>query len=209
VNTRPSTPVARRTLEAVVNALRKISRPEPDRPERWASVPAIAARTAGGANAATTMTAGKNDTNALAASAMPRSMNSFSSMRSQTRQKIVRSARPRTSAASLMTWPARSRAPVTHGGDFIRPPPRIRHRRQLRPARDQGVTTKATQPPPFRAWPQSGRRCRPDWSGPPNAPGPGAASGWAGRPALTGRPALAGGRGPPVRTMTSLPDAAM
>ena len=75
---------------------------------------AIAARTEGGANAATTITAGKNDTNAFAASAMPRSMNSFSSMRSQTRQKIVRSAQARTLATSLMTWPSRSRAPVTH-----------------------------------------------------------------------------------------------
>ena len=101
-------------LEAVANAWRNVSRPGPDKPERWASVPAIAARIAGGANAATTMTAGKNDTNAFAASAMPRSMNSFSSMRSQTRQKIVRSAQARTSAASFRTWPARARAPVTH-----------------------------------------------------------------------------------------------
>jgi len=114
VNTRPSTPVARRTLEAVANALRRVARPGPDRPERRTSVPAIAARTAGGANAATTITAGKNDTNAFAASAIPRSMNSFSSMRSQTRQKIVRSTQARTLATSFMTRSTRLRVLFTH-----------------------------------------------------------------------------------------------
>ena len=43
-------------------------------------------------NAATTMIAGKNETNAFAPSATLRSMNSFSSIRSQMRQKIVLSA---------------------------------------------------------------------------------------------------------------------
>ena len=93
------------------------------------------------------MTAGKNDTNAFAASATPRSMNSFSSMRSQTRQKIVLSAQLRALATSRMTWLTRSRAPATHSGEFIRQPPRVRHRRQLRPARDQGFTWSAAQPP--------------------------------------------------------------
>jgi hypothetical protein len=94
--------VARRTLEAAANALRTVARPGPDKPDRRVSVRAIAARTEGGANAATTITAGKNDTNAFAASAMSRSMNSFSSMRSQTRQKTVRSAQRRAAATSSM-----------------------------------------------------------------------------------------------------------
>ena len=51
-------------------------------------------------NAATTMIAGKNETKALAPSATLRSMNSFSSIRSQMRQKMVRSAHAWSSSAS-------------------------------------------------------------------------------------------------------------
>ena len=96
----------------------------------------------------------------------------------------------------------------------------------------------ATAQPP---WPQSGRRCRPDWTGLSYGPGPSPPSGRAGGPdpvggpdlvgvsghaavpgpglaagpgpaawpGLAGRPALAAGRGPALRTMTSLPVAAM
>jgi hypothetical protein len=51
-----------------------------------------------GTKAATTMMSGKNEMNALPARAMLRSMNSVSSIRSQTFHSSVRSAQPR------MTW---------------------------------------------------------------------------------------------------------
>src|SRR5262245_56804738 len=60
-------------------------------------------RTDDGEKAAITMTVGKNETNAFDASATLRSMNSFSSMRSQTCQKIVRSAQLR--AVSVVSRP--------------------------------------------------------------------------------------------------------
>ena len=64
-------------------------------PRRVVRVSKIDARVRGGMNAATTITSGKNDTNALPASATLRSTNSISSMRSQTCQKIVFSAHVR------------------------------------------------------------------------------------------------------------------
>ena len=51
----------------------------------------IDCRTECGANAATTINAGNNEMKALATSATLRSTNSFSSVRSQTFQKIERS----------------------------------------------------------------------------------------------------------------------
>ena len=88
-------PVARLMSSDDANAPLTVWRPSPLNPSRCVSVLRIESRTDDGAKAATTTRAGNSETNALAASATLRSTNSFSSNRSQIRQKIVRSTHAR------------------------------------------------------------------------------------------------------------------
>ena len=83
--------MALRTSSDDLNAPFTVARPAPLNPARRVMVWMIELRTCSGANAATTMSAGNSDTNALAASATLRSTNSFSSTRSQICQRIERS----------------------------------------------------------------------------------------------------------------------
>src|SRR3954462_5439070 len=102
-------PVARRmsSLEAKASLAR--SSEAPRKPSRLVSVVRIDARMCGGMKAATTMTNGKKDTNALPARATLRSTNSVSSMRSQTRQgsRCCAHSMPastRTRVAAIERW---------------------------------------------------------------------------------------------------------
>ncbi len=106
VSTRPRMPVALRMSSAEANASFAVTSAAPPIPSRCVRVEKIDVRTRCGANEATTITSGKNETNALPASATLRSTNSISSMRSHTRQSSVRSARSRMTIA-------RWRAPAT------------------------------------------------------------------------------------------------
>ena len=65
-------------------------------PSRAVTAVMIDERMRSGANAATTITSGKNETNAFPASATLRSTNSISSMRSHTRQRSRRCNRVRS-----------------------------------------------------------------------------------------------------------------
>ena len=65
-------------------------------PSRAVTAVIIDERMRSGANAATTITSGKKDTNAFPASATLRSTNSISSMRSHTRHRSIRSNRVRS-----------------------------------------------------------------------------------------------------------------
>ena len=98
VSTRPSTPVAVRMSSDEANACRAVVSASPRMPNRAVTVTMIEARVRSGTKAATTITSGKNETNALPASATLRSTNSTSSKRSQTRQKSSRSSRSRSPA---------------------------------------------------------------------------------------------------------------
>ena len=89
-------PVARRMSLAEAKACLAVANAAPVIPSRCVTVVKIDARRPGGMNAATTITSGKNETNALPAKATPRSTNSISSSRSHTCHNRVRSARPRT-----------------------------------------------------------------------------------------------------------------
>ena len=98
-------------LAATVNA-------SPLRPKRRVMASTIDDRMPSGRNAATTMTSGKNETNAFPASATLRSRNSISSMRSHTFQASVRSNRVRR---EVMSYVLKDRmgfggAPETHSG---------------------------------------------------------------------------------------------
>ena len=101
VSTRPSTPVALRTSSEDANASRAIASASPRMPSLAVMVVRIADRMRWGTKAVTTITSGKNETNAFPASAMLRSMNSISSIRSHTRQRSDRSSRVRSAA---MCW---------------------------------------------------------------------------------------------------------
>src|SRR4051794_13692296 len=86
------TPVALRTSDDVAKALLTALSDSPLTPARREMVDCTEVRTDAGKKAVTTMTAGKRETKALAPRATLRSTNSFSSRRSQTRQKIVADA---------------------------------------------------------------------------------------------------------------------
>ena len=86
VSTRPRMPVALRMSSAEENASFAVTSAAPPIPSRCVRVEKIDARTCGGVDEATTITRGKNETNALPASATLRSTNSISSMRSHARQ---------------------------------------------------------------------------------------------------------------------------
>src|SRR5207248_6554993 len=94
----PTSPVARRTSSDEANACRAVASDLPLKPNRDVIVVKIELRVLDGASAGTTMTTGKNETNAFAANATLRSTNSISSKRSQTRHTIVRSADARTAS---------------------------------------------------------------------------------------------------------------
>ena len=91
VSSRPMKLVASRTSSDEAKAVCASVNASPSKPKRFVRVLRIESRTPSGMKAAMTMTRGKNDTNALPASAMLRSTNSISSMRSHTRQSSRRS----------------------------------------------------------------------------------------------------------------------
>ena len=109
MSSRPSTPVARRMSFADANAFLATVSASPETPRRLVTVVKIDARMSAGANAATTITNGKNETNALPARATLRSTNCDSSIRSHTRQTSVCSAHARSRATSIRIcstrWP--------------------------------------------------------------------------------------------------------
>ena len=109
-------PVALRTSSDDAKASLAIASASPRRPSRAVTAVMIDERMRSGTNAATTITSGKNETNALPASATLRSMNSISSMRSHTRQRSSRSNRVRSAAmrsrSSLLPPSGVVRAPV-------------------------------------------------------------------------------------------------
>ena len=103
VSTRPSRPVACRTSSDDANASLASVSASPSDAEPDVTVVMIDERMRSGTNAATTITSGKNETNAFPASATLRSTNSISSMRSHTRQRSSRSNRVRRPAMRSRT----------------------------------------------------------------------------------------------------------
>ena len=83
----PTKPVARLIASGLEKASLTWTRAAPAIPNRWTRVVVMAFLIDEGTNAVITMTSGKNETKALPAMAMLRSMNSTSRSRSHTRQK--------------------------------------------------------------------------------------------------------------------------
>ena len=104
VSTRPRTPVARRMSSLEVKASRTMTSACPPIPRRCVRVDRIDDRVRGGTKAATTITNGKNETNALPASATLRSTNSTSNMRSHARPRTVRRIQSRSDSIRARAW---------------------------------------------------------------------------------------------------------
>ena len=98
VSTSPSSPVAFRMSSDDAKASLASASASPRMPSRAVTLVMIDDRMRSGTKAATTITSGKNETNAFPASATLRSTNSISSIRSHTRHMSSRSNRVRSRA---------------------------------------------------------------------------------------------------------------